>query len=106
LWHTGTAFWQTVLTAGLAQGIQFAAGYVGRYLLLVVPLSLVYTWLWGETGSLLLVVLLHAGYNITVTLVTGSWPEFPLGYMVGLWWVVASGLALRLYRRSARSAPP
>jgi membrane protease YdiL (CAAX protease family) len=106
LWHTGTAFWQAVLTKGAAEGFRFAAGYIGRYLLLVVPLSVLYTWLWRGSGkSLFLIVLLHAAYNITVTLATSAWPAFPFRTMVVLLWVVAAGLAVRLVRDAATREP-
>jgi membrane protease YdiL (CAAX protease family) len=98
-WHTGTAFWQSVLTAGPAEGFRFVAGYIGQYLLLVVPLAVLYGWLYRVSGgSLLLMVLLHACYNITITLAASAWVDFPLGIMVAILWLVAVAVGIRLAR--------
>jgi membrane protease YdiL (CAAX protease family) len=87
LWHTGTGFWQVVLTSDFASALRFVRGYLAQYLLLVAPLAVYYTWIYNGTGgSLLLVVLLHASYNMTVTVVLSAWPTFPLAWLlVGLW---------------------
>lgn len=89
LWHTGTGFWQVVLTSNLVGALRFVPGYLAQYLLLVAPLAVYYTWIYNGTGgSLLLVVLLHASYNMTVTVVLSAWPTFPLVWLIiGLWCV-------------------
>ena len=70
-------------------------GYLGQYLLLVAPLAVYYTWLYNGTGgSLLLVVLLHASYNMTVSVVLSAWPTFPVTWMVAILWCVAGAIAL------------
>ncbi|MEZ4586344.1 MAG: CPBP family intramembrane glutamic endopeptidase [Gemmatimonadales bacterium] len=95
LWHTGTGFWQMLLTGAPAEAATFAVRYLGQYLLLVVPLAVIYAVLWNGTGgSLLLCILLHASYNMTITVVTSAWPAFPIGLMIGLLWVVAVALAI------------
>jgi len=99
LWHTGSGFWQVVLSSSLADALRFVPGYLGQYLLLVAPLAIYYTWIYNGTGgSLLLVVLLHASYNMTVTIVTSAWPEFPLAWFVMGIWGVAAVIGFRWWR--------
>ena len=93
-WHTGSSFWQVVLASDLQGALRFVPGYLGQYLLLVTPLAVYYTWVYNGTGgSLLLVVLLHASYNMTVTVVLSAWPTFPLAWMVVILWGVAGIVA-------------
>jgi uncharacterized protein len=93
--HTGTGFWQMMLTADFPVALRFAATYLLQYLILVVPLAVLYTWLYhGTGGSLPLSMLLHASYNMTVTVVATAWPGFPLSWLVGLLWMLAIILVL------------
>jgi membrane protease YdiL (CAAX protease family) len=95
LWHTGTGFWLALMTRPAGEALRFAGGYLGQYLALVLPLSIVYTWLFrGTGGSLLLVVLLHASYNLTVTVVTGAWPDYPLGWFLAGFYLIAIAVAI------------
>lgn len=104
LWHTGPDFWQVVFTSRPPDATSFAAIYVVQYFLLLFPLSIVYSFLWNGTGGgLLLVVLLHAVYNITVNVASSLWPEFPMGYFVLLLWILSMALLAGLGpRRLAR----
>lgn len=87
-WHTGPLFWKTMLTTGLGEAAMFTVVYLGQYLLLVVPLSFVYTALYVKTGgSVLLMVLLHASYNITIAVAASAWEDFPMLTLVVLLWV-------------------
>ena len=90
-WHTGSNFWQVVLASDLQGALRFVPGYLGQYLLLVAPLAVYYSWVYNGTGgSLLLVVLLHASYNMTVSVVLSAWPTFPVAWLIiGLWCVAA-----------------
>jgi hypothetical protein len=107
LWHTGTLFWKEVLTSSLASSLSFAAIYLLQYLLLVVPLSIIYAFLMqGSKGSLLLAVLLHASYNLTITVAASAWPDFPMLTLIVLIWVLAGGLSIRLWHAPARTAAP
>ena len=93
-WHTGSNFWQVVLASDLEGALRFVPGYLGQYLLLVIPLAIYYTWVYnGTDGSLLLVVLLHASYNMTVSVVLSAWPTFPVFWMVATLWIVAGIVA-------------
>ncbi|MCO6481347.1 MAG: CPBP family intramembrane metalloprotease [Flavobacteriales bacterium] len=89
-WHTGTLFWQTVLTSTLTDGLSFAAVYVIQYLILVTPLSILYTVLYNGThGSILLSIILHAFYNISISIVSAALPNFPMITFVILLWIIA-----------------
>ncbi|MBL8821757.1 MAG: CPBP family intramembrane metalloprotease [Planctomycetia bacterium] len=93
VWHTGSPIWKIILTSPLSEGLQVAVTNVFEYLLLLIPLSVVYTVLMlGTGGSILLAVLLHASYNMTITLVASAWSEFPMLTLVVLLWVLAFGL--------------
>jgi hypothetical protein len=82
-----------MLTASPPAALRFGLGYLGRYLLLLLPLAALYTRLWNASGeSLLLVVVFHAFYNVTITVATSAWPDFPLGILVALLWVLAAGV--------------
>lgn len=97
VWHTAAPVWQVLLTAPLGEGLGFAALVVLQYLLLLLPLSVLYTVLMrGTGGSVLLAVLLHASYNLTITLVASAWPEFPMVTLLVLLWLLALVLTVRL----------
>jgi membrane protease YdiL (CAAX protease family) len=94
-WHTGSNFWQVVLASDLHGALRFVPGYLGQYLVLVAPLAVYYTWVYnGTDGSLLLVVLLHASYNMTVSVILSAWPAFPVSWMVATLWCVAGVVAV------------
>lgn len=104
-WHTGSNFWQVVLASDLTGALKFVPGYLGQYLLLVAPLAIYYTWVYnGSGGSLLIVVLLHASYNMTVSVVLSAWPTFPVAWMViGLW--IVAGIIAFIGRKPLCEAP-
>ncbi len=99
LWHTGTLFWQTVMTSNLMDGFSFAISYVFQYLLLVFPLSILYTVLFnGTRGSILLSILLHACYNISISVFATALPNFPMLMFVGILWLFSIVLLLILWK--------
>ena len=99
-WHTGSNFWQVVLASDLQGAFRFVPGYLGQYLLLVTPLAVYYTWIYNGTGgSLLLVVLLHASYNMTISVVLSGWPTFPIAWFIAGLWCVAVVVAWSFVRR-------
>lgn len=98
LWHTGTLFWQTVMTSTLTDGITFAISYLLQYLLLVFPLSIIYTVLFnGTKGSILLSIILHAFYNISISVFATALPNFPMLTFVIILWVFSVILMLALW---------
>lgn len=101
LWHTGTLFWQTVFTSTFSEGILFALTYLSQYLLLVIPLSVLYTFLYnGTNGSILLSIILHAFYNISISIFATALPNFPMILFVILLWVFAILLTIILWKKS------
>ncbi|MCK6648695.1 MAG: CPBP family intramembrane metalloprotease [Bacteroidia bacterium] len=100
-WHTGTLFWQTVFTSTFSEGISFAATYLFQYLLLVIPLSVLYTVLYnGTNGSILLSIILHAFYNISISIFATALSNFPMIIFVVLLWIVAILLTIILWKKS------
>ncbi|HUN03200.1 MAG TPA: hypothetical protein PLS00_10125, partial [Niabella sp.] len=100
-WHTGTLFWQTVFTANFSEGISFASTYLFQYLLLVIPLSVLYTFLYnGTNGSILLSIILHAFYNISISIFATALPNFPMIILVVLLWIFAILLTIILWKKS------
>lgn len=101
LWHTGTLFWQTVFTSAFSEGISFASTYLFQYLLLVIPLSVLYTILYnGTNGSILLSIILHAFYNISISIFATALPNFPMIILVVLLWIFAILLTIILWKNS------
>jgi membrane protease YdiL (CAAX protease family) len=84
LWHTGVEFWEAMLSMTAGAALVFAATYLAQYLLWLLPLSLFYS---GSGGGLLLTVLPHAPYNITVSIATSAWPDFPMILFLVLLWI-------------------
>lgn len=99
LWHTGALFWQTVITSTLMEGFTFAISYLLQYLLLVFPLSIMYTVLFnGTRGSILLSILLHAFYNISISVFATALPNFPMLTFVVILWLFSAILLLTLWK--------
>lgn len=98
-WHTGTLFWQTVMTSNFIKGFTFAASYLLEYLLLVIPLSIIYTIQYnGTKGSILLSIILHAFYNISISVFATALPNFPMLTLVIVLWVFAAILTLIVWK--------
>lgn len=91
LWHL-PAFWVPGAALGLEQALTF--GSIGLYVLDVVGISIVFTWLYNSTrGSLLIDFLFHAAYNALPSLLfifSGILPNT----MTGVVWAFALGLIL------------
>lgn len=99
LWHTGTLFWQTVMTSTLIEGVIFAISYLLQYLLLVFPLSIIYTVLFnGTKGSILLSIILHAFYNISISVFATALPNFPMLTFVIILCIFSAILTLTLWK--------
>ncbi|MBZ0100656.1 MAG: CPBP family intramembrane metalloprotease [Thermoanaerobaculia bacterium] len=107
-WHTSSPVWELVLTRPWREGLDALAVIVLQYTLLTVPLAVIYTVLVeAAVGSLLVAVLLHASYNLTINLAASAWPGFPMITMLVLIWLVAIALTLtrRLWRAEPAPAP-
>lgn len=107
-WHTSSPVWELILTRPWHEGLGAIAAIVLQYALLTVPLAVIYTVLVEASGgSLLIAVLLHASYNLTINLAASAWPGFPMVTMLVLLWLVAIALTLarRLWRAEPSPAP-
>lgn len=98
IWHTGTVFWKTILNATLLEGITFTVSYLLQYLILVFPLSIIYTILYnGTKGSILLCILLHAFYNITISVLATALPNFPMLIFVAVLYLVSVVMLVKVW---------
>ena len=110
IWHV-PLFWAPAGTSISGQPVTALA--VALYLALLSGYSVIYTWLHQRTGSVLVAVLLHAGFN--AELHRFFFAPLPDGHdwllermmLVPLWafalWLVASG---RLGRTTTEASPP
>jgi membrane protease YdiL (CAAX protease family) len=100
-WHTGTLFWQTLMTSTLLDGLTFTVSYLFQYLLLVIPLSFIYTFLSdGTKGSILLPIIFHAFYNISISIFATALPNFPMVTLVIVLWIFAFLLTVMVWRKN------
>ena len=68
-WHTDPDFWRALFSTGIAA---FSKPLV--YTVHATALAILFTWVYNNTeGSLLPVILFHASYNSTITIVNIAW---------------------------------
>ncbi len=68
-WHTDPDFWRALFTTGIAA---FSKPLI--YTLHSTALAILFTWVYNNAdGSLLPVILFHASYNATITIVNLAW---------------------------------
>ena len=102
LWHMTADFLGNYLTFGSNWFLYFAGFFV-----FVIALRIIITWVYENTGSLLLVALLHASSSgflgVLVPIASGgeTWPIFYGVYMVVIW-LVAAVIILRNEKRMVR----
>jgi len=104
LWHMGPLQWKILFAEGRAAFFGFLPGYALLYFLVVLPLAVVFGWLYESTrGSLLVCFVFHAIYNATVTAVGLMFPGTPImfGVIGFLWATVILILVRRGWRRFA-----
>ncbi len=105
LWHMGPLQWKILFADGPDAFAAFLPGYALAYVVLVLPLAVVFSWLYeGTRGSLLVCFVVHAVYNMTILAAAVLYPERPASYGVILFvWVSAIAIvARRGWRRFAR----
>jgi membrane protease YdiL (CAAX protease family) len=105
LWHGLVDFRQNFNTLGAAWLLQFAAFYVAA----LTAYRLLMTWLYANTQSLLLAVLMHASYTgwLFVLYPATSFEQglvWQTAFAVGLWVVVAVVVAGSAHRASRLAA--
>jgi membrane protease YdiL (CAAX protease family) len=71
LWHLGP--WHLFFTTDVKTAALANLDHVVQYLLLCVPLAVLYTWIYNNTESVLLCILFHAAYNTTQATMFGIW---------------------------------
>lgn len=102
-WHIGPQQWRILFADGLDAFLAFLPGYIALYLIGVLPLSVIFAWLYDSTrGSLLACFVIHASFNMTSTL-TNQMFDGPviLGVIALLWGTVLVILATRGWRQFA-----
>jgi membrane protease YdiL (CAAX protease family) len=86
-WHTGPDFWTAIFQS------HWGAFFIPiTYLVITLPLSILFSWVFiHSNGSLLPVILFHASYNATFIFLTAIWtpgkpvvspPEWALAFLV------------------------
>ena len=104
-WHTGPGFWRVLFTSGIG-----AFAMLAPYLVTTLALSILFTWVYNNTQSLLLPVLFHASYNSTVTIVSLVWASpgklslLVAETVLGLW--VVALLVVKVYGPARLSRQP
>ena len=102
LWHTGPDFWRLLL-GGNPAAFLYPLAITGGTL----PLSILFTWMYNNTGgSLICPMLCHASFNSTLLLLSLVWEgrwSFLIGaeLVMGLWLVAMSVVLLGTFRRTA-----
>jgi membrane protease YdiL (CAAX protease family) len=92
VWHLGP--WELLFVGDLRTALRENGEHVLRYALTCVPLSVLFSWVYINTRrSLLIVILFHASYNLTIT-ATRCFEDFPDYTLVAVMWVVAATIAL------------
>ena len=101
LWHMGPLQWRILFADGTEAFVAFLPGYGLAYVLVVLPLAIVFSWLYESTGgSLLICFVAHAVYNITVAGSNVLFPQRPVmyGILLFLWLTAISIVACRGWR--------
>lgn len=97
LWHMGPPQWQILFAQGGDAFAAFLPGYALAYVMVVLPLAVVFSWLYDNTrGSLLICFVAHAVYNITVAGAYVLTPEQPVIYgVIFFLWLTAIAIVIR-----------
>jgi len=109
-WHTGPDFWTAIFQS------HWGALFIPiTYLVITVPLSILFSWVFIHSkGSLLPVILFHASYNATFIFLTAIWtpgkpvvspPEWAAAFLVVA--LLVMGVCRRsLFERVQHGVPP
>jgi len=106
VWHMFLPdHWKLLFESGPLPFLQTGLQNCAEYLLVCPPLAVLYAWVHANTnGSVLLAILLHAAYNISVTVVRSGWPDFPMLTFLALTWLLAIALVVLARRQFLRPA--
>ncbi len=109
-WHTGPDFWTEIFKS------HWSALFIPiLYLVVTLPLSILFAWVFiNSKGSLLPVILFHASYNATFTFLTAIWtpgkpvvppPEWSAAFLVAA--LISMGIGRRsLFARNQHGVLP
>ncbi|MEM9837568.1 MAG: CPBP family intramembrane glutamic endopeptidase [Pseudomonadota bacterium] len=102
-WHIGPQQWRILFADGLDAFLAFLPGYLALYVVGVLPLSVIFAWLYDSTrGSLLACFVIHASFNMTSTLANQMFDgPVILGVIALLWGTVVAILVTRGWRHFA-----
>ncbi len=97
LWHMGPLQWRVLFADGPDAFAAFLPGYALAYFIVVMPLAIVFSWLYeASRGSLLICFIAHAVYNISVAGLAVLYPGKPFIYGVILFiWLSAIAIVGR-----------
>lgn len=105
LWHmSGPSQFRVLFESGFVPWLAVSLGSALEYLLLCLPLAVLYAWLYANTRSVLLAILMHAAYNMTITVIVGAWPRWAAPTFIAVTWLTA-GLIVVSARRQFFDRP-
>ncbi len=106
-WHVLSAVWATPGLAGEASLTDFVAGFLAFYFVALPAYRVLMVWLYDQTSSLLLAMLMHAVLSASTIVLqpASNHGQFTWNLLLGaaFWVIVAGGLYLR-YRRDMNRA--
>jgi uncharacterized protein len=93
IWHLGP--WELLFVDDLRTALRENAEHVLLYLAACVPLSVLFSCVYKNTGqSLLLVIVFHAAENLAIGTAVQSWDDFPYPTYLMVLWAVAATMVL------------
>ena len=97
IWHISLYFIPEGLQNNMMMGIGFIPTFLG-YTVFLIASSIVYTWSYNKTGSLLMPILLHGSLNVSAWFfMSGGIPEvgmYPVLFMTALY-VILAGIIVK-----------
>ncbi|MEO1042374.1 MAG: CPBP family intramembrane glutamic endopeptidase [Pseudomonadota bacterium] len=105
LWHIGPQQWAILFEDGTGAFLAFLPEHMLLYIIGVLPLAIIFSWLYEATGgSLLVCFVVHASFNITSTMSNAMFDgPVVLGVIGFLWTTVATVLWRVGWRRFSAS---
>lgn len=107
IWHLGPGQWQIPFEQGTVAFFAFLGSYVLAYCVAILPLTIIFAWIFERTGgSILACCLIHMTYNIAIAGAVVLFPEQPVQIgVIGAAWLMALGIVFVCGRHSFGKSP-